>query len=292
MIKLLSTICLILAIVLSPPAVLAVVSNNAVPGDLTYPIKRGLEDVIYAVASLNPATKAWFAGARSNKRYEEVTALLAQGKAADQTLNELVEQTQMAAIQINQVSDPAQKEKLVKELSNSISKYDAGLAEIQKINQPIGETVQSPPAQPTAVVNPSPAVVSSQPPARFQPSAVPQAADVPHIVEAPRPSVVPQTTVVPVSLNTPQPAVVSQPPAPGESSFKPTVPPPTGNSNIDRARGMLEGIKRDLQQEKPSQSINEVKANQQEQGSNEQRDQKDKQEKTDRGSNKKGKRND
>jgi len=40
-IKLLSIICLVLAIVLFPPAALALVSNNAVPGDATYPIKSG-----------------------------------------------------------------------------------------------------------------------------------------------------------------------------------------------------------------------------------------------------------
>ena len=46
MIKLLSIICLVLAIVLFPPAALALVSNNAVPGDATYPIKRALEVAI------------------------------------------------------------------------------------------------------------------------------------------------------------------------------------------------------------------------------------------------------
>ena len=46
MIKLLSIICLVLAIVLFPPAALALVSNNAVPGDATYPIKSGEKNQI------------------------------------------------------------------------------------------------------------------------------------------------------------------------------------------------------------------------------------------------------
>ena len=69
MIRLLSILTIILAIILFPPATLAVLSNNAVPGDAAYPIKRTLEDVIYAAASINPTSKAWFSAARSDRRY-------------------------------------------------------------------------------------------------------------------------------------------------------------------------------------------------------------------------------
>lgn len=132
MTRLLGVIILVLALVFFPPAALAVVSNNAVPGDSTYPIKRGLEDVIYAVASLNPNTKALFAKARSDRRFQEITVLLSQGKEAGQTLNELVEQTRNAANQIDQVSDSSQKQKLLRQLSDSITKYDQGLLQISQ----------------------------------------------------------------------------------------------------------------------------------------------------------------
>lgn len=132
MVKLLSIISLILALVFFPPAVLAVISNNAIPGDSTYPIKRGLEDIIYAVASLNPNTKALFAKARSDRRFQEVTTLLTQGKDANNTLSELVTQTQAAADQINQVSDSNQKGKLISQLSDSITKYDQGLSQVSQ----------------------------------------------------------------------------------------------------------------------------------------------------------------
>ena len=68
MIRLLSIITLILSIVLFPPASLALISNNAVPGDSIYPIKRFLEDGIYAVASITPGTKAWFSNCHRTVR--------------------------------------------------------------------------------------------------------------------------------------------------------------------------------------------------------------------------------
>lgn len=161
MVRLLSIATLILVIVLSPPAVLAVVSNNAVPGDATYPIKRGMEDAIYAVASLNPVTKAWFAKARSDRRFKEITVLLTQGKKASQTLDELVKQTQTAADQIDKVSDSTQKAKLISQLSDSISKYNEGLAQTSKtkpVTAPLVNTTPVPTLAPrsTPLVFPSP----------------------------------------------------------------------------------------------------------------------------------------
>lgn len=255
------------------------VSNNAVPGDLTYPVKRGLEDIIYGAASLNPTTKAWFAGARSDRRFQEVTALIAQGKEAKQGLSELVEQTQMAAIQINQVSDPIQKEKLISQLSDSISRYDTGLAQIsQKTTQPPATTVEPPSASPAPAVT-TPTVATSPEP--VAPS---------RLIIRPQSSAAPQVPAAPSTANVVQPTAVSNPTP--QPAFNPTLPLQAGKSDIDRAREMLEGIKEGLEQEKPSQSVNEIKVKQKEQDKREQVDQKDKPEKTDRGSNKNGRKND
>ena len=73
--KIISTFALIIMIVLFPPAALITVSQGAVQGDATYPIKRILEDGIFAVASLNSVSKAWFAAARSDRRFKEFTTL-------------------------------------------------------------------------------------------------------------------------------------------------------------------------------------------------------------------------
>lgn len=160
MVKLLSTISLILALVLFPPAALALVSNNAVPGDVTYPIKRSLEDIIFAIASINPTARAWFAKARSDRRFKEVEVLITQGKQAGNTLNELVEQTQVAASQIAQVTDQAQRTELIEQLSGSIEKYDQGLKQFTPIPEatPLPQATSSPQSTtfPQVIIQPTP----------------------------------------------------------------------------------------------------------------------------------------
>ncbi|OGE19249.1 hypothetical protein A2871_00130 [Candidatus Daviesbacteria bacterium RIFCSPHIGHO2_01_FULL_41_23] len=240
MIKLLSTLALVFAIVLFPPAVLAVVSNNAVPGDLTYPIKRGLEDIIYAAFSVNRITKTWFAGARSDRRYQEVTVLATKGGKIKQTLQDLVEQTQVTADQISQVTDPVEKEKLINQLSDSIAKYDAGLAQIAgQIKQPSATAPQQP--LPT-----SPALTSQ--PNAIQPSgsvSSPSDSEAQLPVATPRPvAVLPQPTATPGSSTSPRATALPQPTnAPGASALpratatpQPTATP--GSSTSPRATAL------------------------------------------------------
>lgn len=162
MTRLLGVIILVLALVFFPPAALAVVSNNAVPGDSTYPIKRGLEDVIYAVASLNPNTKALFAKARSDRRFQEITVLLTQGKQVSKTLNELLEQTRAAADQIDRVSNLTQKGKLISQLSDSITKYDQGLSQVPQPRPQASPTVQ--PSVSTQTPTPAPSIAPNPTP--------------------------------------------------------------------------------------------------------------------------------
>lgn len=178
MAKLLSILSLILAIVLFPPAVLAVISNKAVPGDTTYPIKRGLENVIFVVASLNPVTKAWFAATRSDRRFKEFTILVTQGKKSGETLNELVEQTQVAASQIAQVNDQVQKQKLIQQLSESITRYDQGLQQASSPVAPLSQATPTPqPTQTSAPVvvqpTPRPTLTSQSTPAPTVPPTTP-----------------------------------------------------------------------------------------------------------------------
>lgn len=130
--RLLTTLSLILALLLFPPATLALISNNAIPGDATYPIKRGLEDVIFAVASITPVSKAWFAAARSDRRFKEFSSLIAQGKDISQSLNDLVEQTDDAVKETTEVNDSTQKQQLIRKLEESVQQYDQGLSQVQQ----------------------------------------------------------------------------------------------------------------------------------------------------------------
>lgn len=129
MVKLLATFILILAIMLFPPAALAYISQNSLPGDRLYPVKRGLEDGVLMIASISPVTKAFFAVSYSQRRYKETTGLLSNGSNEEisQSLNNLILQTALAANQIKLVSNPAQRRELIVNLSSQIQVYNQGL---------------------------------------------------------------------------------------------------------------------------------------------------------------------
>lgn len=147
--KLLTSLSLIVVIVLFPPATLALVSNNALPGDATYPIKRSLEEGIMMVASLTPVTKTWFTINRSNRRFEEVTGLIAKGESATESLDELVVQTTKAAEEIKKIKDPIKKQEYINNLSSSIDSYNNKLSQVQQSNT--GNIAQSTP-DPTPII--------------------------------------------------------------------------------------------------------------------------------------------
>lgn len=189
MTKLLSIASLILMLILFPPAALALVSNDAVPGDTTYPIKITLENMIYAVASVNPVSKAWFSAARSDRRFKEIKTLIAQGKSATDTLQQLITQTSITAHQIDSVENPVEKTKLIAQLQTSIKEYNQGLS---KFTQPVSNQVLSSPSPKITISDLplSPAPVTTQRP-----------------TPSPASSLIPASTVQPTSQPTPQPPV-------------------------------------------------------------------------------------
>jgi len=241
-VKLLSIISLILALVLFPPAALAVISNNAVPGDATYPIKRSLEDVIFAVASLNPTSKAWFSAARSDRRFTEFKTLVAEGKKGTDTLNELVEQTQIAASQIAQVTNKEEKAKLIEQLQVSIEKYDQGLEQF-------ADSPPKDPVLPQATNTPLP-TPTTQP--GNQPTSIPTVQP----TSTPTPSPAAAPTLKPTSTLHPSPRPTQAPVTKDEEKEK------QKQKEIEEARKKLEEIKKELRErtlKKSSQSNEESK---------------------------------
>lgn len=155
-------ISLILAVVLFPPAALALISNNAVPGDRTYPIKRGLEDIIYSVASVTPTTKAWFSAARSDRRFEELSQLFSQGKSTSNTLNELINQTQTTVLDSKNIANANQRRQLIFTLEDQVKKYEQGLQKISNSQTQREITVPAPtPIQSGQTIHPQPSVQPS-----------------------------------------------------------------------------------------------------------------------------------
>lgn len=230
MTKLLSILTLILLIVLFPPSVLALISNNAVPGDVTYPIKRKLEDGILLIVSVNPATRAWFSASRSTRRFDEARILIAQGKqTAGASLEELVSQTEITAKQIDQIQDPIQKEQLKKQLVQSITQYNQGLNQIQKQIQP-GQAEVVSKATPLPSVE---EVISTPMPSISQLPGPTQASKITQPKIQPTPAIEP-----PVA-----PAVIATP-APQQAEVNPL---PVSSDKLSEVQKQLKEIQKDLQ---------------------------------------------
>lgn len=206
-------------IVLFPPAALITVSQGAVQGDATYPVKRWLESQVLFLASFNPTTRALYAVAQANRRYDESAKLLSTGDDAGSTLEELVTQSNIAAGDINQVGNDDRKVRLIGDLTSSIAKYDQGLAEAQ---EQISRNTETRNTQSTPI--PQPTSKSS-------------------LAPTPKPSVIELTE------STPKPSVKTSPtpspigsPADDEDRRK--------QQEIEKARRELEELRKKLEEEK------------------------------------------
>ncbi len=250
MTKIISITVLVLMIVLFPPAALAFVSQNAIPGDNTYPVKRKLEDIILAIASVNPHTKAMFEVNLSDTRFSESRVLLTEGKDASPTLNELVTTANVAASQINQLSDPSQKQQLAAQLSESINKYEQELEQVKTqmaYQTPQGSSTQAPIIQ-TSSAPPA----SSNTPVYSSPISTPAGSN-----QSPAPSsssVAVTGTSATISNPSPTPQAIPQ----SQSNNQPQSPS-SSTQNIDQTINQLQQVQDKLNG--PGQSQNNSQGN-------------------------------
>lgn len=225
MARLLTIFTIVFALILFPPAVLAYVSQNAVPGDRLYPVKRKLEDIILAVASINPITKAYFSTSQSAIRFREAATLISKGVSSKASLGELVTQTNVAVSEIQKVENSEVRAQLVHKLSSQIESYNQELKEANTKENAKDNPSSTQPTNPPAVDSPTPA------PARTNPLPTPTQAPI---------NPVPPPVVI---LQTPPPQAVI--PAPSNP------PPPQGTQNdISKTIKELEKIKEQLEAQK------------------------------------------
>lgn len=121
-----------LIVILLLPTGMVLASQDAVPGDSTYGIKRGLENVIAKAASVHPATRTYFKTDFSKRRFKEAVTLIDRGDNASNSLKELVSQTKSAADSMNDVSDKNLRKQFASDLSKQIDEYDKKLAKIEE----------------------------------------------------------------------------------------------------------------------------------------------------------------
>lgn len=175
--------------VLTPLVFIVLLSQNAIPGDFLYPVKRGVETTVLAAASINPSTKAAFSTTINDTRFNEAQKLLlAQADTAP--LTDLVSQVQSTQVSIANVSDPVQQQALTVKAIAQIDSYQAKLnntvAQVQQSSQslaavPVNTQVTSAPVSQApisantvnnAVVSPAQQVQSSPSPSQFQQTTV------------------------------------------------------------------------------------------------------------------------
>lgn len=242
--RILSILFLVVIVVFLIPTGLVLASQNALPGDSTYSIKRSLEKVILSLASLHPSTKAYFHADLMNRRYKEAVALIEKGANASESLQELVAQTGTAAQIATTLSDKKQKGEYLDQLSKSIDQYEVKLSQIEERVLPLpSPTAQAPTTQPTLVVSSPPTI---------EPSEVPSVA----LIASPKPSpeIEPSPTVLPhppTLIPSTEPSSTSQPqPIYQTPPVKPELNEERNKKDIDEAKRKLKEIKRRLDDEK------------------------------------------
>jgi hypothetical protein len=233
--KIIQTLALVIMIVLFPPAALITLSQNAVPGDMAYPIKIKLEDAVLFLASFNPVTKAWFALAQTNRRYVEASALLDKGIDASESLQQLVAQADITAGDISRLQNASEKEKIITDLTKQITTYNENLSQTQTRidNQLLSQGV------PQSVIDDTDEVSPTQKPQQTQ---EPQQTSTP----APSTGGTPEQTKEP----TPTPAAT----ATSRPTPRPTQSPQdeellAQQRAIEEAKRKLEELKRKLEEE-------------------------------------------
>lgn len=116
-----------------PITVLILLSQNTIPGDLFYPVKRGLEGAVLATASVNPATRVAFRTDLTERRFDEAEKLLARADTAG--LNGFIEEIQTTQQEVSTLLNISSKQELTDKLVKQIDAYQNKLDKAQAQNE-------------------------------------------------------------------------------------------------------------------------------------------------------------
>lgn len=112
------------------------------PGDLFYPVKRGLEGIVLAAASASPATRVAFRTDLTERRFKEAERLIL-AKADATALDSFILEVQSTQEEVDALSSTLQKSQATEKLIAKIDDYQVKLTQIQaqtqsspQINQP------------------------------------------------------------------------------------------------------------------------------------------------------------
>lgn len=160
---------------LLPLTVLIFLSQDSIPGDLFYPVKRSLENVILAAASVSPVTRAAFRTDLTETRFKEAQSLVVS-KSNTSGLSTFIDDVESTKQEVASLKNDTERGKAEEKLISKIEEYQTGLSTLQaKTEQNIPVTSIPPqaggPPTPTQTPSPTPQVINIQP--FLQPSSTP-----------------------------------------------------------------------------------------------------------------------
>lgn len=118
----------------APFTLLILLSQNTVPGDLFYPVKRGLEGIILTAASASPATRVAFRTDLTERRFKEAEKLLL-AKADTSALDSFILEVQSTQTEIDALSNVLENQQSSEKLIAKIDDYQVKLTQIQAQTQ-------------------------------------------------------------------------------------------------------------------------------------------------------------
>lgn len=124
----------VLLFLFAPFTVLILLSQNTIPGDLFYPVKRGLEGIVLAAASASPATRVAFRTDLTERRFKEAEKLLL-AKADATALDSFILEVQSTQAEIDALSNALENQQSSEKLITKIDDYQIKLTQIQAQTQ-------------------------------------------------------------------------------------------------------------------------------------------------------------
>lgn len=202
--RILNSALWIIFLVLTPLTFTGVLSQNAIPGDILYPVKKSFENVALTAFAFFPETKANYTIQIAENRYDEAQKLIL-AKSDSQGLDTLIAQVQSATQTVDVLKNQEQKQVLQEKLIASIDSYQQKLIQVQE------QVAVAPTPTPTQTLAQNNTQNSQQ-----QQTQIPNSPS-PITTAFPKPtSPNPTTTSIPTS-SSPK-AVVSQQPAPDQTA--------------------------------------------------------------------------
>lgn len=227
-----------------PITVLIFLSQDSLPGDVFYPVKRGMENVILAAASVHPATRASFRTDLTEARFKEAQNLVVS-KSNATALSTFIDEVESAQNDVAKLTNDEERSKAEEKLITKINEYQNGLSTLQaKTEQNIIaynpktptsnqesqaiQNEQSPTPQPTSPSQGGPSRQSF-----LSPTATAMSSQTPQVFSQIKTSPAIKSTPTPTPTPIPKPSVhILSSPSPVETLVLTPTPTPTPISTV------------------------------------------------------------